>query len=512
MEQKKNEKDVLIVRDDKTGEIGVIAGLSKDGKPKLSQPKVENKGDFMLFNKHDDMLESFFKNFYRQTKEPYRFGFYRVAANQVEHVIDVLKDLLKDPEANKEMLASHRIDTEQYRKEVQAEQPQPTPEVTPTAGNSQEEPAPAKQETKQEQAKEKQPYKPIDKNSIDWQQLGEKWGVTRDKLGEKGLKSILNYGKSPLIPVSVAMGGVIYELDARISLRMGQDGNVQPVPHFVRKEPNLEQEFMGHTFTDADKEALKKTGNMGRVVDLVDKETGEIIPSYISRDRLTNQIESIGVKDVYITGKIGVTELSKQETDELRAGRGVKKEVELASGKKFTTTLQVNAGYRGVEFVPKQSGQNWMQQNGQKEKPANRPDQADGEKKPKVYNHKWTDDKGNIRAPKTLGGVELTPDQQKEFATGKAILVRDMRRDGKGEPYTAFVKYNHEAGKPHYYKTNPDTAHTQEVAPAAESRTQVAVNTHGNTNEATKHLKEPLKQGQTEPTGQQQNRRNRPKL
>ena len=86
-----------------------------------------------------------------------------------------------------------------------------------------------------------------------------------------------------------------------------------------------------------------------------------------------------------------------------------------------------------------------------------------------------------------------------------------MRRDGKGEPYTSFVKYNHEAGKPHYYKTNPDTAHKQEVAPAAESRTQVAVNTHGNTNEATKHVKEPLRQGQTEPT-QQQRRQNRPKL
>lgn len=543
MEQKKNEKDVLIVRDEKTGEIGVVAGLGKDGNPKLSPPKAENKGDFMLFNKHDDMLESFFKNFYRQTKEPHRFGFYRVAADQVEHVIDVLKDLLKDPEANRDLLAPHRVDTQKYEQQAQtaSEEVKPTPNESnelndlepfwqavedhwfPDEKEFWKQGQTQKQEgeqehtpdgqSAQEQAKEKkQPYKPIDENSINWQELGEKWGVTRDKLGEKGLKSILNYGKSPLIPVSVAMGGVIYELDARISLRMGQDGNVQPVPHFVRKEPNLEQEFMGHTFTDADKEALKKTGNMGRVVDLVDKETGEIIPSYISRDRLTNQIESIAVKDVHITGKIGVTELSKQETDELRAGRGVKKEVEFASGKKFTTTLQVNADYRGVEFVPKQSGQNRRQQNGQKEKHANQPDQADGEKKPKVYNHKWTDDKGNIRAPKTLGGVELTPDQQKVFATGKAILVMDMRRDGKGEPYTSFVKYNHEAGKPLYYKTNPDTAHKQEVAPAAESRTQVAVNTHGKTNEATKHVKEPLRQGQAEPTQQQQRRQNRPKL
>ncbi|CDN32770.1 hypothetical protein BN938_2701 [Mucinivorans hirudinis] len=50
---------------------------------------------------------------------------------------------------------------------------------------------------------------------------------------------------------------------------------------------------MGHTFTDEDKAALKQSGNMGRVVDLVDKHTGELIPSYISIDRLTNNIEAI---------------------------------------------------------------------------------------------------------------------------------------------------------------------------------------------------------------------------
>ena len=86
----------------------------------------------MVFSQHDNMLDSFFKNFYRQTKEPKRFGFYRVAADQVEHIIDVLKDLLKNPEANKDLLAPHRVDTEGYQKEVQAEQTQPTPEVAPT--------------------------------------------------------------------------------------------------------------------------------------------------------------------------------------------------------------------------------------------------------------------------------------------------------------------------------------------------------------------------------------------
>lgn len=120
MDQKKNQKDVLIVRDEKTGEIGVVAGLGKDGNPKLSPPKAENKGDFMQFSKHDNMLDSFFTNFYHQTKEPHRFGFYRVAADQVEQLLDVFKELLKDPEANKEMLAPHKVDTDKYEQQAQA--------------------------------------------------------------------------------------------------------------------------------------------------------------------------------------------------------------------------------------------------------------------------------------------------------------------------------------------------------------------------------------------------------
>ena len=33
------------------------------------------------------------------------FGFYRVAADQADKLLEVIKDLLKDPDGNKEMLA-----------------------------------------------------------------------------------------------------------------------------------------------------------------------------------------------------------------------------------------------------------------------------------------------------------------------------------------------------------------------------------------------------------------------
>ena len=102
-----------------------------------------------------------------------------------------------------------------------------------------------------------------------------------------------------------------------------------------------------------DRKNLRETGNLGRVVDIVDRETGEIIPSYISIDRKTNEITDIPASRVRIPERIGKTEITKQEQDMLRAGLPVRdKLIERNDGRKFVTTLQVNVEQRGVEFVP----------------------------------------------------------------------------------------------------------------------------------------------------------------
>ena len=547
MEQKKNQKDVLIVRDEKTGEISVVAGLKKDGTPKTTAASGANQKDFLLFDKNSNPLDSFLDNFFRQCKEPKRFGFYRVAAENIEHVIDVLKDLLKNPEKNRDLLEPHHVDTSKYEQQAQT-----VPEevkATPDAPNDlnpfwqsveehwfpdEKESEEPKQEHEQEQtqdgqsAQEKPDEKKhlIDESRIDWANLEEQYGIKREALEASGdLEKMLGHGKSALVTVTPLIAGERFEIEARLSFKEMPDGSIGIVPHTIRKEPRLDEKFMEHEFTPEDKANLQKTGNMGRIVELADKETGEIIPSYISIDRQTNEIEAIPVKDVPVTTRIGQTEFTEHEIAELVAGRALpNKEIVLSEKRKFTATLQVNVERRGVEFVPKpkQNGQNRRQRNGQAsgqtaQQPA-RPIPAvqatsgqtatgpEGEHKPKVYKFQWLDENGNIRAPKTMGGVLLTPQQQKDFAAGGTILVKDMKRDGKGEPYTAYVRYDFEAGKPKYFRADPELSRAKEVAPASESRTQVAVNTHGNTNEATKHLNQPLRQGQTAPANTQQQR------
>ena len=46
MAKKKDEKDVLVVRDEKTGEISVVAGLNADGTPKRT-PLSGKRAEFM---------------------------------------------------------------------------------------------------------------------------------------------------------------------------------------------------------------------------------------------------------------------------------------------------------------------------------------------------------------------------------------------------------------------------------------------------------------------------------
>ena len=507
MAKKTTEKDVLIVRDEKTGEISVVAGLNADGSPKRTPAKAENAQSFLQFDRHGDVLDNFFKNFFRQCKEPSRFGFYRVAADQADKLLEVIKDLLKDPEGNKEMLAPHKVDTSGYEKKVQEEQ---SAEKQEQPGQKQDD-EPKKQEEMEQKNEQNQEspqqtqgnrgYQPIDESKINWQKLEEKWGVKRDDLEKSGdLNRMLNYGKSDLVRVSPNFGGEAFELDARLSFKKDGEGNVSLVPHFIRKEQKLD-DYKEHKFSDDDRKNLRETGNLGRVVDLVDRETGEIIPSFVSIDRKTNEITDVSASKVRIPERIGKTEITKQEQDMLRAGLPVRdKLIERKDGRKFVTTLQVNVEQRGVEFVPG-TGKSPRTAQTQETKGDTSKSQAQGgenaaQTKKEQRRNTWTNEDGSIRPISKWSGVSFTDQQKADYVAGKAVKLENVT-DKQGFHATMYIKFNPEKGRPYRYDTNPDNA--QQVAPSNESRTQVAVNNDGKTNEATKNLREPLQKGQTNP-------------
>ena len=528
--KKSDEQDVLVVRDEKTGEISVIAGLSRDGTPKRAPAKAENTSDFLRFDRNSDLMDSFFRNFYRQCKEPSRFGFYRIAADQVENLLGVMKELLKDPEANKEILSAHKVDTSNYEKEAkqsegQAKETASSDDASKTQANTEKENVSSEQTNEKENDMEQKPEQTateqqaqtapgvkqnlISGNDVNLQELGAKYGIDFNSMNEKDMKALLNYGKTGLVIVKPTFGGEQIEIQARLSFRKDDNDQLQLVPHFVRNEPKLDAAYKGYTFTPEDKKNLLQNGNLGKVVDFPDKNTGELRPHFISIDRLTNEIVDIPTNKVRIPDTIGKTPITKDDKRVLYSGIPLRKEIELANGRKFTPLLQVNVEQRGVEFVPGSTRQaQGQKQNGDKKQTADKQEQkaegdAGGQKKQQDPNH-WLNEDGTIRRLNTYFKKELTEQQKDDYVAGKTIEIKEVPNKNGSGTYTAYVKFDFDKMQPRSYRNNPDLKQAKEQIPTNENKVQVAVNEQGKTHEATKHTKDPLSPGQSAPKNEKQ--------
>ena len=528
--KKSDEQDVLVVRDEKTGEISVVAGLSRDGTPKRAPAKAENTSDFLRFDRNSDLMDSFFRNFFRQCKEPSRFGFYRIAADQVENLLGVMKELLKDPEANKEILSAHKVDTSNYEKEAkqsegQAKETASSDDASKTQANTEKENASSEQTNEKENDMEQKPEQTateqqaqtapgvkqnlISGNDVNLQELGAKYGIDFNSMNEKDMKALLNYGKTGLVIVKPTFGGEQIEIQARLSFRKDDNDQLQLVPHFVRNEPKLDVAYKGYTFTPEDKKNLLQNGNLGKVVDFPDKNTGELRPHFISIDRLTNEIVDIPTNKVRIPDTIGKTPITKDDKRVLYSGIPLRKEIELANGRKFTPLLQVNVEQRGVEFVPGSTRQaQGQKQNGDKKQTADKQEQkaegdAGGQKKQQDPNH-WLNEDGTIRRLNTYFKKELTEQQKDDYVAGKTIEIKEVPNKNGSGTYTAYVKFDFDKMQPRSYRNNPDLKQAKEQIPTNENKVQVAVNEQGKTHEATKHTKEPLSPGQSAPKNEKQ--------
>ncbi len=477
--------EVLIARNNETGQVGAVTGLNEDGTPKMTDVKSAKLSDLVKFQKGQNPIEAFLSNFVRQCQNPTTFGFFRVPADRYDTVGTVIGDLAKDPEANAEMLKNNKVELPSAEQKV--EQPQQSAAQTEQPAQS------AGSENAQAPEKEVK-HSAIDESKIDWASLKEKWGIDRDALEKSGdLKEMLYNRKSKLVTVTPTFAGEKFPIDARLSFRTDPDGNVKVVPHFIHREPKLDQEFNGYKFSKEDKAALRETGNLGKVVELTDR-NGNKVPSFVSIDRLTNEIVSVPVKDVFIRDTIGNTKLTTAEIMQLKDGKALPpKEISDRNGKTYNVVLQMSADRKGVEFVP-----GGARRQEQKEQQANGQQQSS-----------WLTKDGRIKPISKWAGVPFTEQQQKDYTEGKVVVMTNMI-DKKGQPCTVYLQFNPEKQRPITSLNDP------RVKVANESKTQKAVNNDGLTNEATKHVAEPLQKYQTEPKNkaqQEQQRKSRgPKL
>jgi hypothetical protein len=475
MDEKLNPKDkVLLMRDEgESNKLKVVKGIDKKGKIDVVDPLKAKQTDFIKIDKHADPLENFFKNFFNQAKNPSHTGFYAVTVDMLDKVLS-----LSDKELEK-----FRIDPREY---LNKEQEQSTKE---TKQESAKEQVTTKKEEKMGTTSEqKTEFKQYDTNRIPESEY-QKYGIKPENL--EGELKAMSYGyKSPhLVDINPKIEGVDYPMKARLSLEEQPDGSLKFTPHPYQNQVDLEKPFQGIMLPNDVKENLLATGNSGRVVEL-EPRPGEKVASLISIDKLTNRLEAVPLDKLTVSQNLKGAELSPEQQQALKEGKKIlvegmtsKKTIGTDNPRKFDAYVQFNAAKGGYDFSYDGLDRNKYQQNNKQEQSQNQ-------------------EQNQVRIPKKLLGVDLNEKQQNLLREGKSVYVQGMLKDAKGEPFNAYVKVNNEKGKLDFFKWNPDRAKKQgaDVKVAEGNKTQVAVNSQGKTNEATKYSKEPLKKGQQNPT------------
>lgn len=506
MAKDQNLEEVLIARNNDTGQVGAVTGLNEDGTPKMTDVKSAKLSDLVKFSKGQNPLEAFMSNFVRQCKNPSTFGFFRVPADRYDTVGTVIGDLAQDPVANAEMLKNNKVDLPQPTQDNKQEATQTTeqPKQSP-ADASKEEP----QQSEAQESEKETKYQAIDESKIDWANLKEKWGIDREALKESGdLQEMLYNRKSKPVNLTMNFVGEKYPVEARLSFRADDNGNVKVVPHFIHHDARLDQDFMGYKFSKIDKTNLMENGNLGKVVDLIDLATGEKVPSLVSRDRYTNELIVVPAKSVFVRDTFGQTKLTMAEIAQLKQGKPLPpKEILCRDGQTRTGVIQYNTDRRNLEFVP--NGVRWWNRiHGVKEDQkqdnaqAQKVDTPDGQKVKVSKENTWLLEDGRIKPLRNWNKHPLTPEQTKEYAAGRVAVITDMP-DDKGQPTTVYLQFDKNRMKPKMSLNDP------RVTVAEESKTQKAVNHDGLTNEATKHVAEPLQKYQTAPKNEDQMRQQR---
>ena len=449
MESNGNDNYVLVLEDrtevkngQEVGKLSVVSGIDEKGNLKTTEAKATNQASFLKFNSKDGLLKNFMDNFLKQFNDPTRFGLYKVLSNNVEQGVDNLRTMLQSREKpeNKQQLAEMGVPFEDY---------------LPRQKNA----------------------TAIDPEKVDWKML-DSLGLSRERLEQSGeLEKLLNWQKSKLVTIAVPVGDTTIYTEARLAFRTDENGNIGLAVHSMRKEPQLDYPYMGYKFSPEEKEQLLTTGNLGKTIEVTPK-NGEPFSAYVSIDPQTNEIIALRADRVNIPKEIKGVTLSDAQYKDLVEGKAVKVEGMTAkSGKSFDATLQVNAEKKGIEFIF---------DNGRGLKEQQQQTQQQG-------------------APHKLCGLELSEKQREALDSGRTLYLKNMV-DKEGKSFNAYVRMDKEQNRPRFYKWNPDKSQKngKVEAVAEEHKTQVAVNNHGKTNEATKHVKEPLKTGQTQPTAAQQ--------
>jgi hypothetical protein len=192
----------------------------------------------------------------------------------------------------------------------------------------------------------------IKKEEIPFDKL-EKAGVNKDfvnRMEQQELLGFLNgYRSEKLYTVNAKINNEDFRIPAKLRLQKGEDGKVNVKVHPIQRL-NIPEKFMGHKFTQEERNTLLSEKNLGKTLELKGKD-GKKDQYYLAIDPKTNELIPFRAKNLKVPNKIKGAGLSEEQRQKLAAGKKVfLDKMTGRNGKKFGATLQVDAANRSINF------------------------------------------------------------------------------------------------------------------------------------------------------------------
>lgn len=287
-----------------------VKGIAANGELETLEANEADKGQFIKVDQRGNFFTNFGKNFLYHYNNPGRYSLYNIPketpVEQAKEKIEAAQ--LPQNEAVRKELASTRVYNNHRYNE----------------------------------------------REINWEQAA-RYGITPDVLknSKDSLERMLQ-GKSSAVAFHIAKPSELGREsgDAKLSLFRDENGVVKFDIHYIRQAPKVGEDYRGYTLTEDDLKTLNQTGNLGKTVDMViDYRTKETRPCYLSKDPVTNELFHMPVEQVRVPRKVKDYTLSPSEYEAALRGEEVPIRFKSNNGNYYTTSIQMSAAERGVEFL-----------------------------------------------------------------------------------------------------------------------------------------------------------------
>lgn len=401
-----SEANTLLVLHHSNNSVGMVQNVSQNGHLIDVAPDSAGVDSIIRIDSSAESFTEFYADFYNQLKNPEAYSFFKVTEFEALETALELQDYIDSSSS------IDREDLKQYEVSID------TVDVLRNKKKLENGSSNGISYSKRPSIELINPRYRYQIEDVDWDAVA-KIGLDREMLEKCNvLDEILKgFKSSVLVPLRCDDGGKEGTVNARLQLKLNDNGEVVLHVYRSQKMPDFRKKFLGHKFSKQDRLNLLNIGNMGRVVELIDPVTGEAIPSLISRDKLTNELFSLPIDFVRIPAVVCSVVLNSEQQEVLRSGKPLFIEHMLSKSKRlFNATLQFNAEKQWLEFF---------------------------------FNKKL---KGNNEhsfefvVPSTFRGMKLCRWQMDKLKAGEMTYISGLVSE-KGREYQGYIWFDKEVGR-----------------------------------------------------------------